>query len=77
MGGGIFKSLNILFAQLGLPDDDKSINEFVADHRPLSADVSLEAAPWWSSSQSSFLTEALEYDSDWAEVTDSLNSLLR
>lgn len=77
MGGGIFKSLNILFAQLGLPDDDKSINRFVAEHRPLSPDVSLEKAPWWSPAQSSFLSEALEFDSDWAEVADSLNTLLR
>jgi len=77
MINSIFKSLNILFAQLGLPDDDSSINNFVANHRPLSPDVSLEAAPWWTPSQSSFLSEAIDADSDWAEVADALNALLR
>lgn len=77
MISGVFKSLNILFAQLGLPDDDSSISDFVANHRPLSADVPLESAPWWTPSQASFLSEAIDYDSDWAEVADMLNSLLR
>jgi len=73
----LFKSLNILFAQLGLPDDDSSINDFVANHRPLSLDVPLEAAPWWTPSQATFLSEALDSDSDWADVADALNNLLR
>lgn len=77
MINGVIKSLNILFAQLGLPDDDVSINTFVANHRPLSADVPLESAPWWTPSQASFLSEALNYDSDWSDVADTLNSLLR
>jgi len=77
MINSIFKSLNILFAQLGLPDDDSSINSFVANHRPLSPDVLLEAAPWWTPSQASFLSEAIDTDAEWAEVADALNALLR
>jgi len=77
MINSIFKSLNILFARLGLPDDDASINHFVANHRPLSGDVPLESAPWWTPSQASFLSEAIDSDSDWSDVTDELNSLLR
>jgi len=77
MINGVIKSLNILFAQLGLPDDDGSIDSFVTNHRPLSADVSLESAPWWTPSQATFLSEALNFDSEWSEVADSLNTLLR
>jgi len=73
----VVKSLNILFTQLGLPDDDASINEFVSSHRPLSADVPLELAPWWTPSQASFLSEAINYDSDWSGLADMLNSMLR
>jgi len=77
MINGVIMSLNNLFAQLGLPDDDVSIDTFVSSHRPLSADVPLESASWWTPSQASFLSEALNYDSDWSDITDELNSLLR
>lgn len=71
-----YKSLNTLFAQLGLPDDDSSIEQFISEHSPLSPDIPIQWAPWWTSAQASFLAEAIELDSDWAEVADELNILL-
>lgn len=72
-----FASLNALFAQLGLPDDETSIDAFVEEHRGLSPEVQLARAPWWSPSQSAFLQEAIESDSEWAVTVDELDLLLR
>jgi len=70
------KTLNALFAQLGLPDDDAGMQRFIAEHR-LSPETQLPDAQFWSPSQATFLREALEDDSDWAEISDQLNTLLR
>ncbi|MBD3656581.1 MULTISPECIES: DUF2789 domain-containing protein [Marinobacter] len=70
-------NLNTLFDQLGLPSDDASIEKFVASHSPLAREIALRDAPFWSQSQASFLEEGLEDDSDWAEVIDELDALLR
>jgi hypothetical protein len=37
----------------------------------------LQDAPFWSESQSHFLEEGLEEDSDWAEIIDELDAMLR
>jgi len=74
---GFMKTLNTLFSQLGLPDDDSSIHSFVDEHSPLSPEVQLANAPWWSPAQADFLVEAIELDSDWAVVADELDLLLR
>lgn len=66
-----------LFAQLGLPDDPAGIAQFLAKHRPLPGDVNLSDAPFWSPAQASFLREALQQDSDWAELADQLSESLR
>ncbi|MFN4236617.1 MAG: DUF2789 family protein [Vogesella sp.] len=34
-------------------------------------------APYWTPAQSRFLREALQQDSDWAELVDQLNQALR
>ena len=70
-------TLNTLFAQLGLPEDNDSISEFIKSHSPLDEDVSLAEAQWWNESQKKFLQEALQSDSDWAILVDELNTLLR
>jgi len=70
------KTLNALFAQLGLPDDDAGMQRFIAQHR-LSPEIQLPDAQFWTPSQATFLREALEDDSDWAEISDQLNTLLR
>jgi len=66
-----------LFQQLGLPDDADGISSFLRAHRPLAAGVSLDKADFWKPAQAAFLREAIEEDSDWAEVADELDAMLR
>lgn len=70
-------SLSALFAQLGLPNGPKDIEMFVQRHHPLPQAEPLAKAVFWSESQAAFLREAIINDSDWAEVVDELNVLLR
>lgn len=70
-------TLTTLFEQLGLASDAASIEEFVTRHSPLPAEIALQDAPFWSESQSSFLEEGLEDDSDWAEIIDELDAQMR
>ncbi len=70
-------TLGTLFDQLGLPSDEASITQFVTRHAPLPHDTALHAADFWSESQAHFLTEGIEDDSDWAEVIDELDAMLR
>ncbi len=64
-------ALGRLFRQLGYADDPDTIEAFISSHR-LAAGVALADAPFWSAAQARFLREALEQDSDWAEVADQL-----
>ncbi len=66
-----------LFAQLGLPADDASIQAFIESHAPLAGDIRLHEAPFWTPAQSHLLHSSLLEDADWAEVTDRLNLALR
>lgn len=68
--------LGDLFRQLGLPDDPASIESFLAVHRPLPRGVPLADAPFWTPAQAQFLREEISDDADWAELVDSLASLL-
>ena len=70
-------SLITLFEQLGLPSGQSEVEHFIARHSPLPSEVAIQDAPFWSESQSHFLEEGLEDDSDWAEVIDELDALLR
>ena len=72
-----FHRLSDLFRQLGLPDDQVSIEAFVLQHRPLSSSVRLSEAGFWTESQRTFLSEEIAEDADWAEVVDDLNRRLR
>lgn len=69
-------SLCDLFQQLGLPDDVASIERFILRHRPLSNEIPVADAPFWTSSQAQFLREEIGKDGDWAELVDILGSLL-
>jgi hypothetical protein len=69
-------SINNLFAQLGLPSDQASVEHFVKTHSPLPTGVILSDAPFWTLAQASFLREELLNDADWAEVIDELNAQL-
>jgi Protein of unknown function (DUF2789) len=66
-----------LFQQLGLPSDIKGINFFLAENSPLSGRIRLEEAPFWTSSQASFLRETIQMDADWTDVVDQLNVAMR
>jgi hypothetical protein len=70
-------NLSTLFEQLGLASGAKDIEDFVARHSPLPSEVAIQDAPFWSESQSHFLEEGLEEDSDWAEVIDELDAQMR
>jgi uncharacterized protein DUF2789 len=75
--GNFEHTMSDLFAQLGLPDTDNEIDNFIHIHRPISASLSLEKAPFWNSGQAQFIHEALYEDSDWVVLVDQLNSRLR
>jgi hypothetical protein len=66
-----------LFAQLGLPDDESAIKRFIAEHRPLPDHRLIYDAPFWTDAQAALLREKLKDDSDWAIVIDELNARLR
>ena len=69
-------SINNLFAQLGLPSDQVSVEHFIKTHSPLPASVALCDALFWTPTQASFLREELLNDADWAEVIEELNAQL-
>lgn len=71
------RSLGTLFEQLGLASDDASITQFVTRYGPLPGELTLADAPFWSESQANFLREGLADDSDWAELIDELDAMLR
>ena len=64
-----------LFAQLGLPNDEASIQAFLRQHYPLADDV--HDAPFWSKQQAQMLKEKIRCDDDWAIVVDQLSAALR
>lgn len=70
-------SLSGLFAQLGLPNGPKEIEAFIQRHHPLPQAEPLAKAAFWTEAQAAFLRDAIANDSDWAEVVDELNLLLR
>lgn len=70
-------NLGTLFKQLGLNNTEEAIVAFISRNRPMANDVELHEAEFWNASQASFLKEAIEKDSDWAEIVDELNVLLR
>lgn len=70
-------TINNLFAQLGLPSDTATIDDFIAEHAPLASGIELADAPFWSDAQAGFLREEIREDADWAEVVDQLDARLR
>ena len=72
-----FHTMNNLFAQLGLPDDDISIETFFREHHHLDNNIRLDNAPFWTATQAKFLRDAFQEDSDWSEMVDQLDARLR
>jgi len=69
--------MNQLFAQLGLPADDASIDAFIVAHGPLAEDVELAKGSFWTPAQAAFLQVEILEDADWAEVVDQLSLRFR
>jgi hypothetical protein len=69
-------SLQTLFQQLGLSSDEVSIENFIFNNR-LGKATPLDHAACWSAHQAQFIREALDQDSDWSEVVDQLDVMLR
>lgn len=69
-------NMSNLFAQLGLPSDLDDIQSFIATHGPLSPDVLISEAPFWTRAQAIFLREEILMDADWVAVIDELNAAL-
>lgn len=67
-----------LFAQLGLPNTAKDIQDFICKHRPLCGDTLLADAPCFTPVQAEFIREKrLEDSPTWTIIIDKLNALLR
>ena len=70
------KNMSALFAQLGEPNDEVSIDRFIATHAIKDGNTHLYEAQFWTASQASFLREAMVMDAAWAPVVDELNARL-
>ena len=70
-------TLSSLFDQLGLDNEDESIEWFIALHKPISDDIELHKAIFWSDSQASFLKQMKDEDADWSGIVDQLDVMLR
>jgi hypothetical protein len=68
-------TMNMLFAQLGLPDSPKEVEKFIGKHK-LKSQEKLHEATFWSESQSMLIKEMWKADSDWCVVIDELNARL-
>ena len=70
-------TLACLFEQLGIENNRDNIADFIIQHHGIPRQVSLDKADIWTSTQSEFLRDSLNQNSDWAEIVDMLDALLR
>ncbi len=68
-------TMNNLFAQLGLPNSDSDIDNFIKNNQ-LDEEVSLKDAPFLDEQQKMFIREEWKLDAVWALVIDELNARL-
>lgn len=66
-----------LFEQLCLPNSPEQIDKFVKMHSPVQKHVALPYAHFWNAGQAQFIKEAISEDSEWCELVDKLDALLR
>ena len=64
--------VNLLFCLKSTPE---AIDAFIDEH-PLTEDVKLIDAPFWTPQQAAFLKEELRDDAEWAIAVDELNQRL-
>lgn len=72
-----YHSFESLFDQLGLDSSAEAIESFINKNKSLPGHIELYKADFWTSSQSSFLKEMRDEDSDWSAVVDLLDTMLR
>ena len=65
-----------LFAQLGLPSDQKSIENFIEKHSGLARSIHIEDATFWTEHQAGFIRSALVEDAEWAELIDQVKCIV-
>lgn len=68
-------TINDLFAQLGLPNSDDAIDEFIKANQ-LPDEISLKDAPFLDEQQKMFIQEEWRLDAVWSLVIDELNARL-
>lgn len=73
----VFHDFTNLFAQLGLPNDPESIQQFLRTHSPIPAGTRIEDASFWTPAQAAWLKEDIAQDGDWAIVADRLSAVMR
>jgi hypothetical protein len=61
---------------LGLASSDAAIEYFVQNNH-LPKDIPLDHAACWDAGQAQFIRESLDLDSDWSEIVDQLDAMLR
>lgn len=64
-----------LFAQLGLENSEQAMADFIRQHR-LSAQQTIQDAPFWNTAQAGFIRESMRQDAEWCDAIDKLNTLL-
>ena len=69
-------NMKTLFEQLGLSSSEVAIENFIQNNH-LTKEIPLDHAACWSAGQAQFIREALDQDSDWTEVVDQLDAMLR
>ena len=69
-------TMTSLFAQLGEPNDEAAIAQFVERNSTLAGDIPLHEAGFWTASQATFLRDCILQDANWAPIVDQLNTKL-
>ncbi len=70
-------TMQILFQQLGLSSSEIAIENFIHNNHLGDDSFPLDHAAFWNAGQAQFIREALDQDSDWSEIVDQLDALLR
>jgi len=70
-------NLSSLFVQLGLDNDESSIEDFINRNKPVPGHIELHDAQFWNASQADFLKQMKEEDADWVGIIDQLDVMLR
>lgn len=72
-----FHIVKDLFLQIGLPNDNHDIDNFIRENKGIPSSIPIWEADFWTQSQAAFLKESYDEDSDWVEAVDHLDALLR